>query len=194
MEAPSAGALVRLMRARGFRLFEGGAYDLNLVVLRTVPGDVDAWDDWLCVLYRDTAQGPWVLVALECTADPGKLALEQGRNPEGVAIIQEGQHRGAYTFGRHKGKYRCLVPRRPIPCWRDANRDAVRDLGTNPSNSALLQIHAGPKSKTQPVGLWSEGCVALPMDGLEQLLDLCDKQVAAGHGDVFSLTVIDRPA
>ena len=182
------------MTAKGFALFDGGSFDLNLIALRNTPGTLDAFDDLLVCLYKDEQGRPqyrtWI-----CTTDPGKPAIEHPTRSDGTAVIALGQHRGALTFGLHHGRYECLVPVKNLPVLRfKSAADYAAGLGT-PSKSASTQIHhANSLRPSTVVGAWSEGCIVIadPQDFL-LLMQLAHRQVDAGHGRTFTLTVLEWP-
>jgi hypothetical protein len=184
--------VLALQRNHGHVVFDGGAFDLNLVLLRRTPGTLDAFDDLLLVLYRDAPGAPWTLETFACTADPGKASIERPTRRDGTAVLDLGQHRGAFTFGRHKGRYACFVPTRALPVTRyrsEADYAAGRGAG---STSNAIQIHRASATRASTVvGPWSEGCVVLAApESLARLLALGRAQVNAGHGDRFSLSVV----
>jgi len=189
---PSAVTMEQVSAAvigRGWSWFRGGDYDLNLVALRCTPGTTDAFDDLLTCSWRQAAV--WHFRAWRCTTDPGKPALLHPSRSDGTAVIAEGQHRAAYTFGMHKGQYECLVPRVPIPVMRDRNRDAVVDPDFA-STSNAVQIHrANPTRASTVVDKWSAGCVVLASpDDFAELMELAHEQVRAGRGDRFTLSLM----
>ena len=189
----NAAALLDLVAAAGYLVFEAGPFDLNLVALRAIPGTVDAFDDLLCVAYADTS-GTWRLEAWPCTTDPGRPSLENPRRADGTAIIIPGQHRAAYMLGSHKGRYPCLVPTRPIPVWRDGNRDAVVDYwnGSSSSSSAVQIHHASALRAVARVGPWSEGCIVLQRAAdLRALVELVRLQAAYRRCNTVTLSLIE---
>jgi hypothetical protein len=186
---PSIPGLRTLLAQHGHVVFRG-PYNLTLGVLRASPGTLDRFDDLFYALHEDE-RGVWRLPTWACTADPGRPAVIAPRRASGVAILCTGQHRGAYEIGTHRGEYRCLVPTRPLPCWRDGNRDEVLDYAGKRFESSLLQIHRGAATADRPVGLWSAGCVAIVGHGLDEVVDLAEVNTARGWGSTYSLSVID---
>ena len=160
-------------------------------VLRASPGTLDRCDDLFYALYERDRADDWTLRTWACTADPGRPAAVAPRRREGVAIIATGQHRGAYKVGLHKGTDVALVPTRPIPCWRDGNRNEVLEYSGPLYSSSLLQIHRGPRTADRPVGEWSEGCIAIVGKGIDEVVHLAEVNTARGHGSTFSLSVLE---
>lgn len=183
---------LRARLAREGHVVFRGPYNLTLGVLRANPGTLDRCDDLFYALFEDE-HATWQLRTWACTADPGRPAVTAPRRSDGVAIIATGQHRGAYQLGRHKGVDVALVPTRPIPCWRDGNRDEVLDYEGPLYSSSLLQIHRGPRTADRPVGPWSEGCIAIVGRGIDEVVGLCEVNTARGHGSTFSLSVLEHP-
>ena len=194
MTVPTAQAVALAVAAKGWLVFRGD-HDLNLVALRAVPGTVDAFDDLLCVFYGVTGE-PWTFRAFRCTTDPGKPSLEAPKRADGTAQVAVGQHRGAYSFGKHHDTYECLVPTQPIPVVRYRTlADFEAGKGT-PSTSTTTQIHhASGSHPSTIVGAYSEGCIVLSdPDDFAAFMALCHGQVTAGNGRFFSLSVLPWPS
>jgi hypothetical protein len=49
-------------------------------------------------------------------------------NPKGAAILVPGQYCGSHAIGLHQGKYRALRQVKPLPVYRDSNKDMNYDL------------------------------------------------------------------
>jgi hypothetical protein len=192
----SPGDLLDAQRAHGHVVFDDGPYDLNLIALRRKPGTLDSFDDLLAVVYRAKAGAPWTAEFFACTTDPGKPSIESPKRRDGTAVVALGQHRGAFTFGRHKGQYPCLVPTGPIPVVRYKSAEDYAAGKGVPSTSTGIQIHRASAVRTSTVvGPWSEGCVVLATaTDLIRLLALCELQNANGLGAKFSLSVLEWPA
>lgn len=193
MRTPTLDAVHAKMVEHTYEVFDG-EFDLNLIALRATPNTLDSFDDLFVCSYRKGGQ--WRFFAWPCTTEPGRPAIKDPRRSDGTAVITLGQHRAAYTFGKHKGQYECLVPARPIDVLRDKNRDDVVDGSGGKGTSSTVQIHrANPDRRSTVVGKWSEGCIVLadPAD-LANLLYCCHQQESAGIGRVFSLTILPWPA
>lgn len=189
VKLPTYQALLCLVRAHGGVIFQGG-WNLNLVLLRRTPGDLDAWDDLLCAAYWD-GSGVSQLTAWPCTADPGRPSIEHPRRRDGTAQLCAGQHRGGFTFGTHRGLYRCLVATRPLPVLRYHTAEDFAAGHGSVSQASGIQVHRAGQVETGEVGPWSEGCIVLQHAAdLDALLGLCDAQVLAQRGNTFTLTVI----
>lgn len=188
----------RVVKDKGYAFFEQ-RNDMNLIAIRgpnLIAGD---WDDTLCVLYKDENGSKKIKIFDEFTTDPGSFYL---RNPapcctgKGTAIVKPGQYRGLWMIGTHKG-YPALQQKKPITVYRDNNRDNRLDMeGTNSKlesdqGKALFGINLHHGGDAGSIGRYSAGCLVLRYrSDLEELLDICQKQVDAGLGNSFTLTLI----
>jgi hypothetical protein len=185
--------VLRKLQKLGHTVFATGAYNVNLVAVRSANPVADSFDDLLLVIYREPA-GNWVCYGYPCTADPGLYWLENPGKVAGTAILAEGQHRSAFKLGTHKGQYKCLVQRKAVRVWRDANRDKVLDWPANDPGTPGwygIQVHrASAHGPVDDVGRWSAGCVVVQHpDHFTELMAICHK-AAAEWGDSFTLTVV----
>ena len=150
--------LFRAYVARGWKPFTEGDYNLNIIGIRADDRKSNTFNDLICLLYK--TDGRWVLRKYAATTDPGLYYRQNPLNPRGTAILKDGYYRGAFGFGLHHGQYRCLVQTKPLPLWRDGNRDGVLDFGGKVSEEmADIHIHRASASGTSKlVDRWSAGC------------------------------------
>jgi hypothetical protein len=189
MQPPTYDAVAQLLTDRGYPLFTGGkAPNLTLVLLRSLPGKPNSYDDLLCALYEGKIE------AFRCTADPGLFYLNNPMRPTGTAVLAHDQHiKAAFQMGTHKGIYPCLTQTRPLPVWRDANKDGVVDYGGKLyTDSQGIQIHAGGKLENN-VGKYSAGCVALRLEDWPRFIQLAQRSIQA-NGPTLSLSIIGVPS
>lgn len=173
-------------------VFSSGAYDLNLIGLRSSSDASNLFDDVLVAMYLDEG-GEWRVERFAFTSDPGRPWLEKPMREAGCAIIVPGQYRSVWTFGLHKGKYEALVQIGEFKVWRDNNRDGVIDRTglVHTSVNGGINLHkAGANS--QVVGEWSAGCQVLKRSAdFDRVMELAHKQKDAGKGSKFTYTLID---
>lgn len=151
----------------GYVVFTDGLYNLNLIAIRKKVGRSDAFDDQMVVVYQD--ENGWVERWWPITTDPGLYYLldkSKWLDPKGVAVIKEGQYRGAYQVGLHSGYEALVQTGGPVTVWRDSDLDNNVDTGQNECSGYLgINIHASTSSPysgntTQTtVGAWSAGCL-----------------------------------
>jgi len=122
-------ALKRTAKRNNWVIFDNHtkAYDLNLWVIRSANREAGIFDDTLIVFWKVDAV-KWEYRFYRVTADPSEVSLFNSKNDLGVAIIKQGQHRGAWALGLHKGQYDALVQVGNITVIRDFNQDEWLDI------------------------------------------------------------------
>lgn len=166
----------------GFKVFEDGAYNLNLFGIRSPSKQAGTFNDLLGCAYKTAVNSEWRVAYWPATTDPGVYYLESPMNVAGcAALVADKQYRGAYQIGLHRGKYRALVQRGPVSVYRDDNRDKVLDYDPSTIIEGLfgINIHKAGAASTV-VGRWSAGCqVHATTSGHEDMMSLVDKQLSA---------------
>lgn len=158
----TASQIEEAVKAKGYKWFSGGDYDLNIVGIRnsqTGTAITNRFDDLLTVSY--TLGGKWQHHVYKATTDPGLKSAQTLMNPRGVAILVPGQYRGSYQLGLHQGKYEALTQRKPVRVYRDRNRDTKYDLDQASIDEGLfgINIHrASANGVSLLVDGWSAGC------------------------------------
>src|SRR5574344_2185885 len=154
-----------LFKKKGYAYFKNGAYNLNIIGVRTAGTKVtNIFDDYIVIIYN---------------------------TPNGKAIIVPCQYRGAYQIALHKGQYKALCQRKPIKVYRDRNKDMVYDFEPKTIEEGIFgcNIHKeGQASKY--VNNWSAGCqVIANYQDFQNLMYLANKQIEQGHGKTFTYTL-----
>lgn len=179
-----------LMR-KGYRFFDQGNYNLNLIGIRTADDSANTFNDQLAVAWRFDGV-PHCLV-FPATTDPGLYWREHLANVNGTAIVVPGQYRGLWQLGLHQGRYQALVQRGPVQVYRDNNRDQVLDQDA-PIDAGLFGINchrASDSHESVQVDRWSAGCQVLanPRD-FDLLIALCRRGEHWGRS--FTYTLIEE--
>lgn len=196
----------------GYKFFDEGDYNLNIIAIRENDVFENTFSDTLYAIYK--VSGVWQVLALPWTTLAGTLgfggeqspltAAQTGTGQDGVAIILEGQYRGALKWVRNGWRYpfvKYLKQIKPFKYLRDNNRNFKIDRNL-PVQTGIYQTHLHPMSST---GLltkfvnywgspWSQGCMGAPepeFRKLEKLIELCIK-MRPDLGDTFTLTVLHR--
>lgn len=186
-------SLKQICRAKGFRFFEGGDYNLNLIGIRNVR-DVQAntFNDVFCVAFME--HGKPVLLQYACTTDPGTYYRLNPANVHGTAILPPEQYLGLWKIGKHKGQYDALVQATPTAVIRDSNRDPNLDLNARTGVRELIGLNchrARPDGTSKQVDKWSAGCqVIANSNDFAQLMNLA-KLAANIHGNGFTYTLLE---
>ena len=172
----------------GFKTFLNSDYDMNIIGARNPEPRHNEFDDLLHVVYKK--ENRFVERIFPCTIDAGKHYMENPARRDGTAVLMHPyQYRSAFTFGKHRGKYDCLVQRFAIPVWRE--KGGTMDIDEFlPSEAHAIQIHRSSSSETSTqVDKWSAGCIAL-QTGFSKFMELCRKQEKNVRSPVFSLTIV----
>ena len=111
----SINQIKETVTSKGYRWFESGEYNLNIVGIRnssTKNRVTNRFDDTITLSYKLNDQ--WKFHQYDCTTDPGIYWVENLLNPNGVAILKPGQYRSSHEIGLHQGKYKALRQKNSI--------------------------------------------------------------------------------
>lgn len=175
-----------ILQAKGYRFFDTGKYNLNIIGVRSMESRSNAFDDYLFVAYRDKMLQPRVN-SYNITTDPGKPWLLKPMDPLGTAVIVPGQYLDAYTIGIHgrskpaNRQYEALEQVGSMRYVRDNSKDDLIDtrLWLDPKNvfTGILKtnIHRCSKWSIQKlVETYSAGCqVHADPKKFEEFMALC---------------------
>lgn len=191
MKSITLASVTKEMQKHGYKIFETGNYNLNIVGLRTLPGIPNTFDDTLCIFYK--VNGEWNFHSYAMTTDPGFYWLKYPMRVDGTAVLMPGQYRSCWKIGLHQGKYKALVQNgSPFKVWRDKDRDGYVDY-SGPVYTDVQGLnfhHAGTDS--QVVEKWSAGCQVLKrLPAWNEAISLTDRQVQSGMGETFSYTLLE---
>lgn len=180
------------VKAKGYAWFSGNRdLNLNIVGIRnsaTGQRVTNLFDDYITVSYKEN--GEWKFHSWPATTDPGKRGVERFQNPNGVARLVEGQYRGAYTLGLHKGKYEALRQYKPVKVYRDSNRDLNFEENKIQEGFFGINIHKAGTDSTY-VENWSEGCqVFKRAKDFDEFMNICRK-ASTIWGKSFTYTLIE---
>lgn len=181
-----------ILRHKGYELFTR-PYELNIVGLRSKSTTPNRFDDEIHVFYKVSPLN-WHYHVFKATTDPGTYWLRQPMQPQGTAILAQGQYVDAYQLGLHRGKYLALVQRKPVQLIRDYNRNAVLDFknGRVSEEMAGINIHrANRTGTTKSVDKNSAGCQVFEnADDFALFLKLCKRHEKL-YGNRFTYSLID---
>lgn len=183
------------VKEKGYVWFEdisNMGYDVNIVGIRNMsPGTTvtNLFDDTITISYK--VNGIWESYCWACTTDPGTKAVKQFKNPNGVARLIPNQYRGSYIIRLHQGKYEALCQQKNVKVWRDINKDMTFDSVKLDEGLFGINIHkSNPKSESQYVENWSEGCqVFKRVKDFNQFMTIC-KKASVLHGNSFTYTLL----
>ena len=183
----------KILARKGYAFFTKGEYNLNIIGVRHKGAKVtNHFDDCLVVIYN-TGNEKNVKRVFTCTTLPGKKAMEHPMQVKGTAILKEGQYRGAWKIGYHKGKYKALCQAKPVPVYRDGNKDDKFDLNPISIDRGIfgINIHKAGDNSTLVDG-WSYGCQVLAKSlDFNALMRLAERS-ASIFGNSFTYTLINE--
>ena len=186
--------ILRKVESFGFKTFDSGEYDLNIIGLRTIQGRIDnQFDDFIYIVYR--LGDVWVEEYGEATTDPGRYWLEKPDYKPCAVYVHPQQARGAYEIGYHRGKYEALCQRKPVLFWRDGNKDAHVDYNSSVAYNDTIGLnlhHATSKEGGSVyVDKWSAGCqVWKHASDHKRMIELCKLQIQKRGWKNFTYTLI----
>jgi len=197
MNCPTRQQIESTVKAKGYKWFESGDYNLNIVGVRnseTLNEVTNKFDDYMTVSYK--VDGMWNYNCFGCTTDPGKYWVENIMKESGVAILKPNQYRSTYQIGLHQGKYEALRQVKPVQVYRDNNLDVCYDLDEENIEKGIfgINIHRATKyegkTSTQ-IDKWSAGCqVIASNDDWQDFMGLV-RQSRDIWGNSFTYTLIE---
>ena len=197
MKCPTREQIEAAVKAKGYKWFENGNYNLNIVGVRnaeTLNEVTNKFDDHLTLSYK--VDGEWNYHCFDCTTDPGKHWVENVLNESGVAILKENQYRGSHKIGLHQGKYEALRQQKPVQVYRDNNLDDCYDMDESTLQEGIfgINIHRATKwegKKSTQIDKWSAGCqVIAANDDFRLFMEICNKSKDI-WGNSFTYTLIN---
>jgi hypothetical protein len=188
-------ALIALMRRKGYVIYDK-PYQLNIVGVRNDSTTPNSFDDTMYVFWKDDA-GKWQGKFYNITTDPGTYWLNNPENPQGTAILKEGQYINSHQIGLHRGNYKALTQKNPVTVLRDYDRNAVLDFVNGKEDTGLfgINIHrASATGTTKTIDKYSAGCQVFEnADDFANFLSLADKHKDL-YGNNFTYTLVDERA
>ena len=197
MNCPTKQQIESTLKSKGYKWFENGDYNLNIVGVRnseTLNEVTNKFDDHITVSYK--IDGEWQFHCFDCTTDPGTHWVENVMNDKGVAILKPGQYRSSHKLRLHGGKYLALGQQKPLTVYRDNNRDDKYDLDESKTDTGIfgINIHRATKyegKKSTNIDKWSAGCqVIASNDDWHEFLDIC-QQAREVWSNNFTYTFIE---
>lgn len=190
MSLTAEQVLARVER-EGFAAFRNGNWDLNIVGFRKENGEANKFDDCCYVVYRDD-RGAWKAHRYTITTDPGTYWLQNPGRVAGTAILKEGQYRGCWQLGLHKGEKPALVQIKAVTVYRDADKDNQHDMDVARTETGLfgINLHRAGTNSTN-VDKWSAGCQVWANEAeFEHFLSICRQQIEKRGWKTFSYTLL----
>ena len=190
---PKVGQIIKQVELKGYKVFKSDSknYNLNLVGMRNNNAVPNSFDDKMYVFWK--WENKWNLKEYKITTDPGITYLNDPLVADGTAILKEGQYCGAYSLGKHRGKYDALVQSKPVTVLRDDNKDSTLDFDTKKERTGMfgINIHrSSARGESTLVDKWSAGCQVFAMlKEYNEFIRLC-KLARDEWGNSFTYTLL----
>ena len=184
--------ILQAVQDAGFVVFTNGDYNLNITGIRSPERVANAFDDRLCVTYKNNNM--WVTETFEVTTDPGSPYLIKPINNYGCAILVPGQYRGCYSIGKHRGQYLALVQSGKVKVFRDNDRDNILDMDPETVQNGYFGINIHKRSgESDTVNGASAGCQVFRYESeFDRFMTLCQRQVSVRGFKTFTYTLLEE--
>jgi hypothetical protein len=182
--------LIAALMGHGYRVFTR-PFELNIVGLRSQQLIPNVFNDTINLLFRDD-KGNWQHHCYHATTDPGTYWLKNPLNPQGTAILKEGQYVNSHMIGKHRQVYTALVQRNPVTVIRDVKRDGLLNLnGKEDTGLFGINIHRAKQAgTTKLIDKFSAGCqVFANANDFSAFMELCHRHKQL-YGNGFTYTLL----
>ena len=194
--AYSRESIKKTVEAKGYKWFEGGDYNLNIVGVRNSNTNnevTNKFDDKITVSY--SVDGEMKYHEWTATTDPGQHWEKNLLNKDGVAILVPNQYRGSHEIRKHQGKYDAICQKKNVKVYRDKNKDGKYDMLEESIQEGIfgINIHKAGKFKngSTQIDKWSAGCQVFSKESdFNQLMELAYK-AKEKYGNSFTYTLIE---
>lgn len=188
---PIVDNLKELFKAKGYAFFEQGRYNLNIIGVRG-EHKPDEFSDKLYLVFND--YGAVRVLEFAITTYPGVYWLMNPMNPEGCAIMKEGQYRKAYQIGSHRGVTGLIQTGNAVSVYRDNTKDgSIRLIEDSVITGYFgINIHPVMDKNNKTVGQDSAGCqVFQEYEDMRAFIRLCYNAMEL-YGNYFTYTLINE--
>lgn len=165
-------------------------FELNIIGVRSNSRITNKFDDYIYCCFKN-GLGNWESHRFNATTDPGTHFINKPMNSNGTAILKQGQYKGAYQIGLHRGKYKALVQRKPVTVYRSRSTDINGNIKTQTGQFGINIHHAKGNGTTEDVDRYSAGCqVIANINDFKTMMGFAEKH-AKLYGNSFTYTLID---
>lgn len=190
----TADKLIKAMHRKGYSLFENDSkpFNLNIIGVRSSDMTPDKFNDSISILWK--WNGSWNIYTSPATTDAGLYYLNNPLSSDGTFILAEGQHKGLWKKGLHKG-YPAFQQNKPARGYRDGNKDNRYDLDDSKIVEGMFGINghrAKDEGHSTVVGRWSAGCQVWQYDDdHEVVMELAERAINY-WGNSFTYTLLNE--
>tara|TARA_R110002153_G_scaffold168417_5_gene321164 strand:- start:1586 stop:2188 length:603 start_codon:yes stop_codon:yes gene_type:complete len=182
----------QIMDRKGYKFFEKGDYNLNIIGIRSEVSISNSFDDTLLCIFKKNNE--WIFNEYRITTDAGRYWLQNPMNNKGTALLVPNQYRGVYGLRKHNGDYEALCQSwGDVEVYRDNDRDMILDFDPNTIEKGMfgINIHrSNPNTESTIVEKWSAGCqVFKKVKEFNEFIEDC-KEASSIWGNKFSYTLL----
>lgn len=212
MTKPTLEQVKDVMLAKGYKFFEQGDFNLNLIAIRMDDKFDNQFSDILIIPHK--VHGEWVMPSFGFTTLAGTLgkggafnpltAAETGSGVDGTAVILEGQYLQGLIYQKNGNRYpfiEYLKQNRKYKYLRDNDKDADVDRDSVKQEDIFFThwhpmspIIGGVPTKSKQVNYngaaWSQGCMGSDADTWYNGILPIIRQAVKIWGNVFSPTIL----
>lgn len=184
------------VEAKGYKWFEGGNYNLNIVGVRNSDTNnevTNKFDDKITISF--SIDGEVKYLEFDATTDPGQHWEKNLLNKDGVAILVPNQYRGSHEIRLHQGKYEAVCQKKPVKVYRDKNKDGKYDMLEESIQEGIfgINIHkAGSRANgSTQIDKWSAGCQVFSKESNFDVFMELARNAKDLYGNSFTYTLIE---
>jgi len=182
----------QIVEKKGYKFFEKGDYNLNIIGIRSEVSISNSFDDTLLCIFKKNNE--WIFNEYRITTDAGRYWLQNPMNNKGTALLVPNQYRGVYGLRKHNGDYEALCQSwGDVEVYRDNDRDMILDFDPNTIEKGMfgINIHrSNPNTESTIVEKWSAGCqVFKKVKEFNEFIEDC-KEASSIWGNKFSYTLL----
>ena len=184
----------KVFQEKGYKFFENGQFNLNIVGIRSNNRQAGKFDDFIAVIYKNE-KNEWVIRHWNATTDAGTYWLKKPMNIKGTALLVPNQFLKCWKIGLHKGKYDALVQKAPVSVYRDNNKDFILDYDSANIDTGMFGINfhsITAMAESEVNDKWSAGCQVFANDNDHKIFMQLIRKSASIFGDTFSYTLLEQ--
>ena len=193
------GKLKQSVEAKGYKFYDQGLYNLNIIWVRMDDNVTNKMTDRLFIAYRNDKMQE-VVDSFNCTT---KAGLSSFKDPltvlgiTGTAIIQPGQYLNAWEFVKgNPAQYDKLTNPfqgdffrqvKAIDYWRDGDKDAEIDKINEQHGIFKTHWHM----MREPINNWSLGCMGVLPPSMMIIASLVSRSLNH-YSNSFTGTIMEK--
>lgn len=185
--------LKKKVEDKGFKFFDKGSYNLNIIYFRNNNVFTDKYTDTLYIAFKNGIVE--TLFEAPCSTKAGSYYV---KNPitylgiKGTAVMKEGQWEGCYQFIDNNSWLNTpyLKQIKPISIWRDGIIDGDIDEQNEQSGIFGINCHTAGDIKNI-IYNWSAGCLVTPKEKWLQAINII-REGSKRYGNIFTVTLIEN--